>query len=51
MKKSLLLIALLSALNVQAEDKNNATHIQLIHRDTVGDDAVSYTHLTLPTKA
>lgn len=39
MKKSLLLIALLSALNAQAEDKNNATHIQLVNRNTVGDDA------------
>jgi len=38
MKKSLLLIALLSALNVQAGDKNNVAHIQLIHRDTVGDN-------------
>ena len=39
MKKSLLLIALLSVLNAQAEDKNNATHIQLVNRNTVGDDA------------
>lgn len=39
MKKSLLLIALLSVLNVHAEDKNNASHIQLVHRNTTGDNA------------
>jgi len=38
MKKSLLLIALLSTLNVQAADKQNEAHIQLIHRDTIGND-------------
>jgi opacity protein-like surface antigen len=39
MKKSLLLIALLSAWNVQAADKQNVAHIQLVHRNTVGDNA------------
>mgnify|MGYP003344039809 CR=1 FL=1 len=39
MKKSLLLIALLSAWNVQAAGKENFAHIQLVHRSTVGDDA------------
>jgi opacity protein-like surface antigen len=38
MKKSLLLIALLSAWNVQAADKQNVAHIQLVHRNTVGDN-------------
>jgi opacity protein-like surface antigen len=38
MKKTLLVIALLSAWNVQAADKENVAHIQLIHRDTVGDN-------------
>ena len=38
MKKTLLLIALLSAWNVQAADKENFAHIQLVHRSTVGDD-------------
>ena len=38
MKKSLLLIALLSAWNVQAADKENVAHIQLVHRNTVGDN-------------
>lgn len=39
MKKSILLIALLSVWNVQAADKENFAHIQLVHRSTVGDNA------------
>lgn len=39
MKKSLLLVALLASFNVQAADKENVAHIQLVHRDTVGDNA------------
>ena len=38
MKKSLILIAILLAWNVQAEEKENVAHIQLVHRDTVGDN-------------